>query len=530
MIIKVGHNSILLTSFIFSMLTLSTFGIIDVDLVNAITNSTNTTSSLSTISSPEIPEAVVEEEEEDESESKETFLTDTSPYLLPISGKSTIKPLITFNDVLDSDYVFQRIPDGLGAMINTKNNEKTISVFVNHELKLSKTGEYSKISNLTLNKDAEIIEGNLLENGSGKYEKLCSATLVEGNGFPNPLFITNEEMKDGKVVAYNLNMGNKTELPWLGYFAHENTIVLPNSSFLDNKTVLLSSEDYELDQSQLYMYVANDTIDILKGNGQLYVLAGSNNNNISSFRDFQKGSAYQVYFEPLTWDWRTQNYTDLENEVQSKNAIDFTALEDLDYDKHQNNIIYLADTGDKDAGDNYKNGRIYTIELPQKLFGKIENTIKDSNSNLSNNVIDIINSDSNYNSTANNSNNPNPRYYAEISVLLDGDDGDDIRNPDNIAITSKSLMIQENLKSYNKMKNGVNAKILKFDLGNHRLEPVAIINQFVDIYNNPKAGSWEPSGIINTDGIFGEGTWLTTVQAHSKGEGGQLLLMNITNS
>lgn len=32
-----------------------------------------------------------------------------------------------------------------------------------------------------------------------------------------------------------------------------------------------------------------------------------------------------------------------------------------------------------------------------------------------------------------------------------------------------------------------------------RLEPVAIINQFADIYNVPKAGSWEPSGIINTE-------------------------------
>jgi len=132
-------------------------------------------------------------------------------------------------------------------------------------------------------------------------------------------------MKDGKVIAYNLNTGNKTELPWFGYYAHENTILLPSSSnsssFLDNKTVLLSPEDYKLDKSQLYMYVANNATEILNGNGQLYVLAVGNNSNISSFRDLQKGYTYHVQFEPLNWDWKTQNYTDLENEVQSKNAI-----------------------------------------------------------------------------------------------------------------------------------------------------------------------------------------------------------------
>lgn len=499
------RDSFLLTSFIFSISILSAIGLIDFAFVNAITNSTNT-SLLEAI-------LVVEDESDD---SEDTFLTATPPYLLPISGNSTIKSLITFNDVLDSDYVFQRIPDGLGIMENKKDN-KTVSVFVNHELKLSNTGEYSKISNLTLNRDAEIVEGNLLENGSGKYEKFCSATLIEGDGFSDPLFITNEEMTDGKVVAYNLITGTKTELPWLGYFSHENTILVPTStssssttsstsSFLDNKTVLLSSEDYKLDQSQLYMYVANNATDVLNGKGQLYVLAG-NNNNISSFRDLHKGSTYQLHFEALNWDWRSQNYTDLEIEVQSKNGLDFTALEDLDYDKNQNNIIYVADTGDNDAGDNYKNGRIYSIELSQKPFGEADN--------INNN---------------NNTSSYDTNYYAEISVLLDGDDGNEIRNPDNIATSSKSLMIQENLKSYNKMKDGVNAKILRYDFNSQRLEPVAIINQFSDIYNDPKAGSWESSGIISTDDIFGEGTWLTTVQAHSKGEGGQLLLMNITNS
>ena len=38
------------------------------------------------------------------------------------------------------------------------------------------------------------------------------------------------------------------------------------------------------------------------------------------------------------------------------------------------------------------------------------------------------------------------------------------------------------------------------------------------------------SGIIEVFGIFGKGYWLLDIQAHTLGEGGQLLLMNIPGS
>ena len=44
----------------------------------------------------------------------ESFLTKTKPYLQVISpSNSTVKSLITFNDILPNGYIFPRLPDGL---------------------------------------------------------------------------------------------------------------------------------------------------------------------------------------------------------------------------------------------------------------------------------------------------------------------------------------------------------------------------------------------------------------------------------
>lgn len=59
----------------------------------------------------------------------------------------------------------------------------------------------------------------------------------------------------------------------------------------------------------------------------IYVLIGEN--NISSFRGLQKGYQYQGNFKPVNWDWKNQNSTDLEMEVQVLNALDFIRLEDI---------------------------------------------------------------------------------------------------------------------------------------------------------------------------------------------------------
>jgi hypothetical protein len=90
-------------------------------------------------------------------------------------------------------------------------------------------------------------------------------------------------------------------------------------------------------------------------------------------------------------------------------------------------------------------------------------------------------------------------------------------------------MIQEDLNDYNTIDGGVNARVLKYDLTTHNLNPVAIVDQAQDVLY-PKAGEWESSGIIEVFDKFGKGSWLLDIQAHTLGEGGQLLLMDIPRS
>lgn len=209
------------------------------------------------------------------------------------------------------------------------------------------------------------------------------------------------------------------------------------------------------------MFISDKPNDFLTGKGQLYVLVG--NNSITNFQDLQKGEIYSDYFQPVTWNWTTQNSTYLEKDVQNLNALNFMRLEDVDYNKLDNSIVYITDTGSDEFGEKYKNGRLYQFEFIESSFDQIKN---------------ITTSD--------------VHYEVKVSILLDGGEGDDLRNPDNIATSNKSIMIQEDLNDYNIVEGGVNARVLKYDLITHNLNPVTIVDQSQDV-SYPKAGEWESS-------------------------------------
>ena len=86
-----------------------------------------------------------------------------------------------------------------------------------------------------------------------------------------------------------------------------------------------------------------------------------------------------------------------------------------------------------------------------------------------------------------------------------------------------------------------NAKILRIDLENssnsssnitndpgNMLETIAYVNQLDDMA--AAHGDWESSGILDASRYFGQGSWLTDVQAHTLKEGGQILLLKIPAS
>ena len=463
------------------------------------------------------------------------FLTDKEPYISLVNtsfnnSTSSVKPLITSGEQLSNNYTFANIPDGLGAVqiING-----TVDVFVNHELE-NKTdhGGFAKVSKLRLNQtDGSIMGAELIINGSEGYKRFCSASIIEGYGFEHPIFFTNEEVGDGNVLAIDAVNRTVTKMPWLGKFSHENTIHVPYFSNTINKTVLLGFEDGEPTESEVYMYVADTPKDLMTGRGQLYVFGSISNatNAATENQSSTSGSWNEIYFSngtingkfiPLKWDYKTQNETDLDNEAIVAGGFQFIRAEDGALDKRENmqNILYMADTGSETDendkiipaginGQDWTNGRIYKF-----TFTDMKDPTK-----------------------------------ALFEVIMDGNDPlalgyNELKNPDNVDTSINNLVINEDFIDVNRLNATApyditnNAKILRVDINNQKTtngaknntETIAYVNQSEDMA--AKHGDWESSGILDVSKYFGKGSWLTSVQAHTLKEGGQLLLLNISGS
>jgi hypothetical protein len=136
-----------------------------------------------------------------------------------------------------------------------------------------------------------------------------------------------------------------------------------------------------------------------------------------------------------------------------------------------------------------------------------------------------------------------------LEVIMDGNDrrapgyadslDEAMVNPDNIDTSINTLMIQEDHIEGNRFNATMpynvsnNAKILMVDLdsideGTAEMENVAYVNQIAN--QTSMHGEWESSGILDVSDFFGEGSWLSSVQAHTLEEGGQLLLLNVESS
>jgi hypothetical protein len=463
------------------------------------------------------------------------FLTEKGSYISLVNtssnnGNSSIKPLITSGEQLPNNYTFANIPDGLGA-VQIKSG--TVDVFVNHELE-NKTdhGGFAKVSRLRLNQtDGSIMGAELIINGSEGYKRFCSASLVEGYGFEHPVFFTNEEVGDGIVLAIDAANGTVTEMPWLGKFSHENTIHVPYFSNSINKTVLLGFEDGEPTESEVYMYVADTPKDLVTGRGQLYVFGSISNvtNAATENQSSTSGSWNEIYFSngtingkfiPLKWNYKNQNETDLDNEAIVAGGFEFIRPEDGALDKRENmrNILYMADTGSETDendkiipaginGQDWTKGRIYKF-----TFTDIKDPTK-----------------------------------ALFEVIMDGNDPlalgyNVLKNPDNVDTGINNLMINEDFIDASRLNATApyditnNAKILRVDIGsqkttnaaNNNTETIAYVNQSEDLA--ARYGDWESSGILDVSKYFGKGSWLTSVQAHTIKEGGQLSLLHISGS
>ena len=427
-------------------------------------------------------------------------MTAKRPFLVATdSATLEITPIITAGEMV-GDYQMAGVPDGLGAY----QDGADVVLFMNHELTTADgaNASFARVSRLVLDgKTGAVTSGSYALDGTEGYERLCSASLAGSDaGFKTPVFMTGEESQSGKfggvAIAIDGATSEVTQLPWLGHISHENVLAVPGFT---GKTVIVTTDD-DSKGSELYLYVADSPEAVLAGSGQLYVFKADKGANTG---DIKKGDDLTGSFAPVGQSDNADPKT-LQAAVTSMGAFNFVRLEDVTYDRNTTTTIYFTDTGDDQdpnldaSGKPYtKNGRIYSMALDPS----------------------------------------DPTKVTSFKVLLDGDAGDDIKNPDNVDASKTTLMICEDRNGYNRAENSDDTgRIFAYTFADGKLTAIAKLDQsdgpgLVD--QGDKAGSWESSGILNVSEFYGDGAWLVDVQAHSikvaqfgkEDESGQLLML-----
>ena len=513
------------------------------------------------------------------------FFTSQPAMLTATAPGGSVLPIISVGDTLSNGYRYEAIPDGIGITLNGKG---TVDVFVNHETSLVPfpfTGnvatcttttcfsdfDNSQVSRLNLHQNsAGVLSGELAIDSSANYQRFCSSFIAgPEHGFKHPIYFANEEATDfvspppllawppdptnqrqaGLVVALDTKNGKTYEIPGMGRHNHENTVVVPGGW---DEIVALSGDDtFSAPASQMYMYTAASGDDLLADNGTLWAfrVTGKNGNPVNpadpfnganDYGDIASGDVLTGEFIEVPRAIALGDQTPLENWSNTNNVFQFIRVEDIAYDKNDLRIVYFADTGEPRAtSEGSTTGRLRrgSAFTPPATAGPYPNG----------RVFKMV------------LNENDPLVVDSLTILINADSGgyynpNVLHNPDNIDTSANgSLMIQEDPGSHNGFNagfpNATNARVWRYDLATGALSVVAEVDQ--SLVSSSAKGAWESSGIVDVSAVFGPGTWLVNVQAHSlfvetevrtvtvgsasgpilfKREGGQLLLLTIPGS
>jgi hypothetical protein len=430
------------------------------------------------------------------------------------------------------------IPDGLGAH---RNRDGGATVFMNHELRNTVVSEPvvggaprrgAFVSRLVMRRDGTVVSGGPAydrvyvedsyvgpaadtTNTIRAFSRFCSGSLAgPAEGFDRNIYLAGEEEgteantfdgKGGQAVA--IVDGGAHALPALGRFSWENALVQRGTG---RRTVIMGMEDGpsdlapERDNSQLWMYVGATVLERngLVG-GTLYVFRAKDR-AVTSEAGFGSGS--------LRGEWvavpgaSSMTATQLEAAADAAGAMTFARPEDGAFDRTDPDRFFWVTTGGA-AGVNAL-GRVYSLALHRG----------------------------------------NPVRDATLTLAVDADrvvaaGGDTALSPDNIDVSRERLVVQEDGTTESRAvmaQKGRDGSIWRFDLTRRGsgVDPASATR--VVTLSPPGRdgvpvgpGVWETSGIIDTSGVLGRGTWLFDVQAHPPTaapapgtvEDGQLLLL-----
>jgi hypothetical protein len=447
------------------------------------------------------------------------------PYLVPTAPGVVVDPILSTGDIVGR-YQMSGIPDGLGAYANRgrggggeRGRAKTFTVVMNHELGRSfpnnPPGVDTRISRLRIDaKTRSVVDATYLFDGTEGFERFCSSTLELIRGIP--YYFTGEEAvpiegqppgpaHDGSSIVMNAETGEFRETAHFGHLQHENIVPLRLSKWV----FLTTDDDFRVTpvrtDSYLYAYIARTFEGAVSGTqGSLYVWK-ANDPAETGNATATKGESIPGRFVPITQAENANDQT-LKAAAAAKGAFKFDRLEDAAVRSLTSNRVYIADTGKPPTTTApTPRGRVY-----QFTFNRTDPT------------------------------------RATLRMILNGDapDNDDLFNPDNMDVSSRVLVIQEDRESAFRGDIGGTtgfSRVLVYDLTSKTLRSVARVNTPATL----RPGTWESSGVINARHVLGKNWWLLDVQAHSTmapqpgptlepnsstGEDGQLLAIRIPRS
>jgi Bacterial protein of unknown function (DUF839) len=483
-------------------------------------------------------------------------------YAEPLTADYETTRLLSVGDTVpltsDPTKEFQMIgiPDGLGAH---KSGRGLRTVYMNQELGFNALSRPvigaarsrgAFVSKLELDKKGNVLSGEpaydtvYLDdtlvgpaatdgNTTRAFARFCSGFLAgPEEGFDRYIYFANEEdgtpanTFDGKGgLSVAIVDGNAHGLTWLGHFPWENTLVQRGTG---NKTVIMGMEDGPASQnlaevnSQLWMYVGTKDrspgATTLERNGlvggKLYVFVAADP-AVTAEEQFTSGS--------LNGNWVEIPGANLMDGAQLEAAADavkgmaFARPEDGEFNPNNKNEFFWVTTGGAGTvtgtppvatGANAL-GRIYSLKLNRR----------------------------------------DPVGTAKLTIALNADTvinagGDAAVSPDNIGVSEDYLMVQEDGTAQSRpvmAAKGRDGVIWRYKLDDDAPGGIKTSSATKVVTLSPPGrdgvavgpGVWETSGIIDTDGLFGDGSWLFDVQAHGPTaapkpdtvEDGQLLLL-----
>ncbi len=483
------------------------------------------------------------------------FKTSEVPYLLATPGSDfTFEPVMTVGDMVPvsgdpaSKYAFAGIPDAMGLYKDRVSGENIL--FVAHETNSSvqttplpgqDTYRGAFVSRYSMSADGGFISGSVAHKelffgntfaasdaprgSSGPaFTRFCSGAFAgPAEGMDRPLFFTNEESGSGNYDAAGSQAvvvadGKMYTLPFFGRVPRETTRVQPRR---DARTVIVSTEDGG-SPSYVYLHVGTKqrrSSSVLDKNGlsnvKTYVLAGLDAQHNSG--TFTSGSLPTKWVEIPNVESLTA--TQLGDAANDAGAFGFVRVEDAEFDPaNPTRSLYLATTGG--SGPN-RFGRLYEVRMNPV------NPVANGTMNVVYNADEIV--------------TPGGIYVGAATGKIGGGGtgslgnytGGDINagqdfpvSIDNLALSRDLIVICEDTNSpanavYTKYAR--NSGVWTLDRTNNNAAKLQSTFNYAAIESRDghpsgffSAGRFESSGVIETESIFGPGTFVINVQGHTQ--------------